>query len=328
MTVCLIVLAACYTWLVVFGVRGMCRLNGVKRRRLPPKQTLLVWLGLGAIAWLDHGRTIHAHDAAVWSFITTAVGVIGDFFSTIGAAVETALTAVVSALAATLSWVLGALKTFIGATGSVFSKVWDGLKVVWNDVLKPVINWVDTELGKLKTWLSDTFGPVFKFLKTVRDELIGVYKRFLAPILNLIDLVHGLDQLLQVFHINLLKGLDATLESLEQRLEEPILWLNQQINKVLNVLTTIITADGLFQRITLLKSLARDVSLQWNMLHNFLTRPLTSLEAAKLNRAGVSMTTDDTTSAIAAGLQGQSNDTWDVVSALADGLVQDWPASG
>lgn len=182
---------------------------------------------------------------------------------------------------------ISVLSDVVRGAQALLSLVVSGVKALWTDVLHPIIGWVDTAVTRIRTWLGNTFGPVFSFLRSVRDAVTGVYNRFLRPILDAIDFVHQLDQLLQVFHINVLKGLDNTLQSVEQRIDGVMTWIYGKLNDISNVLTTIITADGFFQRYTLLRSLARDVNYHWRLLANTGRRPLSEAEGYRITRAAM-----------------------------------------
>jgi hypothetical protein len=47
------------------------------------------------------------------------------------------------------------------------------------------------------------------------------------------------------------------LTQLEQRIEEPFLWIYAKLNEIWNVLDRVMTLDGFFQRLTLLRSMSR-----------------------------------------------------------------------
>jgi len=230
--------------------------------------SLLVWAALAGLYALDAHAPRGVVHADVFSAIWAGISFIANLLGTVGGAIATSLEAVVAYLVTAVSWLASRVASLLFNTGGMFAKAWDGLKIVWRDVLKPALTWVDHELGRLHDWLVDTFKPVFQFLKRVQDELNAIYKRFVRPILDTIDFIRAINRVLLTFHIHLLEALDKVLQQIEQRIEEPFLWINQQLTRIWNLFDLIITFDGLYQRLTLLKSLRRYephwFALWWN----------------------------------------------------------------
>lgn len=229
--------------------------------RLSPARRFALALAYGAallvIAWLDahsgpraHGAPLPLDTAAVFSAIIAGIQILAGWLAT-------AATVTVTYLAQVVVWLGARVGSILKSTGAMFAKVWDGVKIVWSDVLKPALIWVDKQLTRLHAWLKGTFQPVFDWLKQARDYVLDIYKRFVRPIIDTIDFIRAINRVLMVFHIDVLQSLDKLLADLERRLEEPILWILTRINQVMNVIDRIVTLDGLFQRVTLIKSLAR-----------------------------------------------------------------------
>lgn len=122
---------------------------------------------------------------------------------------------------------------------------------------KEFVLWSAKEIGKLHDWLKDHLGPVLKFIDKVRKRIDDIYKKYVRPVLDVIDFVRQLNRVLEVFHIDVLSGLDSTLAEIERRINEPFDWARKQINRIDNFLDRVIGLDGLFQRVTMLTSLSR-----------------------------------------------------------------------
>lgn len=122
--------------------------------------------------------------------------------------------------------------------------------------LKTLALWANRKLLALERYLKDKFGPILRWLKLVKDHLDDFYKRFIRPIIDTIEFIRQLNRVLQVFHINLLRKLDATLAQIEQKIEEPFLWVRAHITEIENLVNRVLTLNGLFQRLTLLRSMA------------------------------------------------------------------------
>jgi hypothetical protein len=167
-----------------------------------------------------------------------------------------------------VSWLAGRVATILTGTGAIFSKVWDSVKIVWSDVLKPTLLWIDDKLRAVYSWMKSTFKPVFDFLNDIRRRLNDFYNTFIKPITDTIDFIRAINRALLAFHITVLQDLDSLLAQLEDKIREPFLWVNQQLNKILNVLDIIVTANGFFQQVTLIRSMSRYAPAWMNGLWN------------------------------------------------------------
>lgn len=228
------------------------------RRRLSDRGLACVLLVVFAVAaWLDRDRHVVANQASIFAAIWAGISFLGQILGTVGGAIATSLEAVVGYLVTAVGWLASQVANILISTGAIFAKVWDAMKIVWSDVLKPALAWIDKAFTRVQAWLKDTFGPVFKWLRRVRDELNRIYERFVKPVVDTIEFIRQINRVLLTFHITVLQTLDGYLAELERRIREPILWLYARLTDVENAVNFIVTADGFFQRLTLLRSLDR-----------------------------------------------------------------------
>jgi hypothetical protein len=231
----------------------------MNRRRVSPRVTALVAIAVALIVrWLDPDGCVagaqpwaQMHVAAVFGAIVTAIEIIGGWLGTAAAAVATYLATVVQ-------WIVIHLAIFIKATGAVFAKAWDGLKIVYQDVLKPAVQWFDAHIKRLYAWLRQTFQPVFDFLNRVRGELLDLYRKYVRPVLDIIDYTRAGLRLLGDLGIDWARALDRRLGEVESVISENFRRVLSYINEAIDVLNSIVTADRLFQRLPFLRSLDRD----------------------------------------------------------------------
>jgi hypothetical protein len=83
--------------------------------------------------------------------------------------------------------------------------------------------------------------------------------------------IRALNRVLLAFHITDFSHgsrFQAARAQLEDKIREPFLWVNQQLNKILNVLDIIVTANGFFQQVTLIRSMSRYAPAWMNGLWN------------------------------------------------------------
>lgn len=151
--------------------------------------------------------------------------------------------------------------------------------------LKSFVLWAGRKLAALEHWLKELFAPVLRFLKQVKDHIDEFYKKFVRPIIDTIEFLRQINRVLQVFHINLLRKLDLTLAKIEQRIEDPFLWVRSHITEVENWINRIVTLDGLFQRLTLLRSMSRYAPLWMRIAVGARSTPVTPGDYDRIYRA-------------------------------------------
>lgn len=277
--------------------------------------SIVTWAVLGLLVWLDRRTAVSATRADIFSAIWIAIEAVGTWVGDAGAAIATTLYGAVTYIASALAWLGGRVADILVSTGQMFAKVWDGLRVVWNDVLKPALVWVDQQLTRFEAWLKDTFKPVFDFLARVRGWINDIYNRFVKPIVDTIEFLRQLDRLLAAFHIHFLDALAGALQTIEQRIEEPFLWINQKLNEIWNALDLIVTADGFFQRLTLIHSMSRYVPSWLRIATAARQSPLSGDAQYALEAHGKPQNTDDLVDQLALWTAGEQNDTGDAVDA-------------
>jgi len=258
--------------------------------------------------WLGAARLDGVSTASVFAFIVQGITLIGSWLGTAAAATA-------GYLAAAVSWLASHLALFIKSTGAVFARAWDAMKIVYADVLKPAIQWVDDHLRRLYNWLHDTLRPVFNFLNRVKNELLSLYARWLRPFLDVIDIVRGGLRVLGDLGVQWARTLDARLGQLESVITENFLRVLGAVNRVIDTLNSVITVDRLLQRFTFLRTLQRDVLYVGRAMNNARMRPLTETDRLKRLRAGTPTSPIETARQIKAYVNGETNDVGDAIDA-------------
>jgi hypothetical protein len=207
----------------------------------------------------------------VYGFWTFIIAIAGAIFKGLQVAAKVTLNA--------LSWSVKALWWFatVTANGLKFlgkevlfglKKAWQFFKLTYDTVIKPAFLKLQTWYRATRDWLKATFGPVLEFLKTVRDTLLCFYKTWVRPWLDLIDVTRRLLRILAALGLDWAKALDKKLGSLEALIDKPFRIVLGKVNEIINLVNTVITAGGLFQRVALIRSLERDYIFAWRAATN------------------------------------------------------------
>lgn len=168
-----------------------------------------------------------------------------------------------------------------------FKAAWGLLRQLYTDILRPV--WIKfwKLIDRLRGTLERIFRPVLDFLNTIREELLGFYDDWIRPILDTIGIARKWLNILSLLHIDFAKKLDAKLASIEDAIDAPFRFVLGQLNALINLVNRIVTADGLFQRLALVRSLERDMLYVDRLWRNMRSHPLTNSDRndlAEVNR--------------------------------------------
>jgi len=257
-------------------------------RRLSLPRSLAVWAVVALLVWLDQAHPLGVPVTAAFSFGWLIVGIVGAFKEIGKAAVTTAV------LIAKVAVMIGVALARVGIPLAViFAKVYGLLARFWAGALRPLLAFLGRTFDRFVGWLTRTMGPILKFLEAVRKAVDRIYQKYLKPILDTIEIVRRVSQLLAALHVPFAKELDAKLAQLEERLLAPIRAVYAKLNEAMNWINRIITLDGLLQRITLLRSIRRDVLEISRAFRAWRHSPVSAAKYSELRRAAGERTTDD-----------------------------------
>jgi len=252
----------------------------MRRRVAPVWFQVLCAIGM-AIAWRLHAPT-DPHPPAVQLAFWPIFGAVASW---IWSAVQVAATVSVHTLHVIVGWLLVAVRylgTGLWSIGKDLTKgllhAWQFLRTTYDTILKPawlkfwrVVDWA-------KRTLDDFFRPIFRFLRHLRDELLKFYDRWVRPILDSIGIARKVLSVFRALGLEWAKKLDAKLASLEEQIDRPFRLLLAKINEVLNFVNRIATANGLFQRLALVRSIERDIRYVSRAFTNWRSRPLVAAD--------------------------------------------------
>lgn len=194
----------------------------------------------------------------MWAAIISLVGLVWDGIQAIADYAIIALT-----------YAYNALKAFAGA-------IWDVGRFTWDNVLKPVGEWLHAGYERLKAIYDRVLAPVIKWADRITKAIRDVYNAYFRPILSAIDGVRRVLELLSLLHIQWAQQLDDALAALERKLTAPILEIISVVNRWVNRIESfVLTVDNLFVRVTHLGSIRRDLNSITNLHLNRLFSTIT-----------------------------------------------------
>ena len=171
-------------------------------------------------------------------------------------------------------------KDMLGA----FKKVWGFTKEIYTDVLKPAWDKFFKFAKQVQDWLQQKFKPIFDLLFKWRKRLQDFYTKWVRPILDVIGITRKIIRVFELLNFKWARELDKKLAELERRIDEPFRRALTELNKVINVVNRVVTADGLFQRLALVRSVERDIREVSRAFVNWRSKPITEEEWEELRR--------------------------------------------
>jgi hypothetical protein len=117
--------------------------------------------------------------------------------------------------------------------------------------LKQLYDWAKQGIGLFQKGISKIIGWVQK----VRGWIVGIYNTFLRPITDAIDKIRRALDILASLGLDAAGDLSRRLSDVERKIQQPFLDLLSKVNEVIGVLNKVMTANGLFQKLTLFGSL-------------------------------------------------------------------------
>lgn len=227
------------------------------------------------------------------AFFFALISVMWDAVGWFLSASEAVLGAIVSALSSAVAWLSDYVFKGIASAGGFFQGVFGAVTDLWNDVLKPAFSTLWDWFKEIHDDLVDWFGPIVKGLTSVAKAIRTVYSDWLKPILDVIDITKQVLDVAAAVGIDAAKSVEQKLNDFEVTITQPILYLSGKINELLGFIQNIIDENGVFQRITLIKSMVTYKGSVVNAFSNAMTKKLTPDQQAAYAQQPVDVTVDD-----------------------------------
>jgi len=244
------------------------------------------WLGSPGVS----GDELAPVSLAFWGFVIGIVQAIWTGVQVAGKVTLTVLSWSVKALWLFATKVWDAAKAIGGAVGKLAGKTWEFLRHTYERVLKPAWTKFWRFVESAKKWLDKYVGPVLRFLDKVRRRLLELYTKWIGPILDTIGIARRVLQLLSRLGVEWARTLDQKLGAIEAWVDAQFRRVLGELNKVINLVNRVVTADGLFQRLALIRSLERDIRYVSRAFTNWRSKDLTEEDFKRLRGAASART--------------------------------------
>lgn len=197
-----------------------------------------------------------------------------------------------------LTWSVKALWWFATLTynalkglGVAFVKgakeIWEFSRATYDHVLKPAWTTLKRWYHAFRDWYDATIRPVLDFAIAVRDTIICWWKTYVQPWLDIIDVTRRVARVLGALGFEWAKTLDRKLGELEAKIQRPFQLLLSKVNEIVNLVNRVLTADGLFQRLAFISTLARDYQYAWRAIVKPYSKSITDAERPPLPKLPV-----------------------------------------
>lgn len=159
-----------------------------------------------------------------------------------------------------LGGVGGALKDFVGEMRGWLGGLVGLLKAFKESALIPMLRWLRDHIAQLKAWLKKIFKPLIDNLLLIRKHLLRIYNKFVRPVLEVINVIRFITGTLSRLGVKWAQELDLKLAQIERAIVRNFQTILQHLNRVIDVVDSVVTFDILFQRIPFLRTLVRDAA--------------------------------------------------------------------
>ena len=188
--------------------------------------------------------------------IEVVVSIISQIFGGLfGGSDVGALSQAVQNLAAQVSKALDVLKRFAWTIVVALGKLLVAFHDAWVSFITKLWEILKNVLAGLK-WLYTTLLPqLAKALRDLRKWLDDIYKKYIRPVLNYLQLVRRYLAILRALHVPFADKLDKILTRIEARIIGPYLYVLRAINGMGSWVNLVVTRNGVIQRSTFVNTM-------------------------------------------------------------------------
>lgn len=184
-------------------------------------------------------------------------GAIGDAISSVAAFLEQLVIYLFQVLLLVLQFIWSVLLAVGNFFFTVIQDIGNFFVHLWNDFFKGIFVSIFNAIGKFGQWLSNIFGPVVKFLKTVSQFIDKIYRTYIMPFLKILRIARIFLTLLRALGIKWAGTLDSILGTIQNDIQRAFLTIKGYLNVLTDLLNILADPSNLLRRPTTLLSLKR-----------------------------------------------------------------------
>lgn len=191
-----------------------------------------------------------------------------------------------------LTWIVPTVKwLFNGAisTGKLIGKfgrrVWGVFRSTWDHVLRPAWEKFDRFVVRVHDWLERHLAPLLEKVNALRKKINGWWQKYVQPFITFLDVARAFARVLAQLGIDWARKLDQQLAGIQSWINQWIVEFNRRLNEAADWINLVIDEGGLFQRIVLLRSIARDAHAAWDVLVGAKSKAVTGAQSEALKSA-------------------------------------------
>lgn len=161
------------------------------------------------------------------------------FFDGIIAAIYDALVFLYNLIISILVFLWNILVALVNALVALFKAIESFFVQVWNNYIKPGINWLLTHVLKIRNWLQRTMKPILAFFQRLKRWYDTHVLAQQLRVLRMIQTIRRFLSILRIFHIHWADKLDQALADIQNRIEQSIRFVRGILNQVINTLALV-----------------------------------------------------------------------------------------
>lgn len=161
------------------------------------------------------------------------------FFDGIIAAIYDALVFLYNLIVSVLVFLYNLLVALVNILVQLFKTISSFLKTVWENYIKPGINWLLTHVQKVRDWLKRTLKPVLAFFQRLKRWYDTHVLAQQLRVLRMIQTIRRFLSILRIFHIHWADKLDQALADVQNRIQQSIAFVRGILNQVINTLALV-----------------------------------------------------------------------------------------
>jgi hypothetical protein len=176
------------------------------------------------------------------------LGSLGDVLGQIASELDAIFAAMWNALYSILQFIWNTLVALGNFLIGVFQNVAKFLSRVWDDFIKPAINWILQEIAKLYAKIRSILNPILRWIQKARQW----YDTHILPILQrqirMIQKIRQFLAILRLFHVKWAQRLDDKLSGIQGKIEDTISIVRGYFNLIIDWIALICDQTSVIRR--------------------------------------------------------------------------------